>query len=114
VGVAKLTGVVLGKYDKDPWKAGPPSEGQLRYLATLGAPEPGKLSKWGATKLINHLVERREQGLAAPNQVQEMQALGIDPQTATALTFLQAGSAIRDISAANKSLGLDRQSSSGG
>lgn len=99
VGVAKAIGVKLTKYDKDPWKSGPATPAQLNLLRQLGVTQPGKLSRWGGTKMIKALLKRKDEKRAQVAQVGKMLRLGMDEQNARLLTESQASHALREVEA---------------
>jgi superfamily II DNA or RNA helicase len=94
VGVAKLIGCKMTNYDKSDWVAGKPSSQQLDYLRYLGVETNGKISKWGASKLIKHLKDRETAGLATPRQIDRLLSIGVDGDIARIMTKAEASDAI--------------------
>jgi superfamily II DNA or RNA helicase len=91
VGVAKILDINLNrKYDLDRQGRNPASDKQLGMLKHLGVDAPAGLSRWGASKLIDKLVKRRDMGFASPKQVRTLLAGGINEEVARSLTVGQA------------------------
>jgi superfamily II DNA or RNA helicase len=91
VGVAKILDIHLNrKYDLDRRGNNPASGKQLGMLRSFGVEAPASLSKWGASKLIDKLVKRKQMGLASPSQVKTLLSGGINEEVARSLTTQQA------------------------
>lgn len=81
VGVSEMLGVKLNSnYDILTDYVDPPTQKQINYLRTLGMSRPEMLSKWGASKMIDKLVKRRDMGLATPKQMRELVRTGHAPE----------------------------------
>jgi superfamily II DNA or RNA helicase len=98
VGVAKLLDIKLNrKYDLDKRGDNPASQRQLSFLRGLGLTAPDGLSKWGASKMIDKIQKRKEQGLASVGQVKVLLSSGVNEAIARQMTGVAAGSAITEI-----------------
>lgn len=98
IGVCKILDVKLNrKYDIDRRGTNPASQGQLNYLKVLGVKAPESLSKWGASKLINKLVKRKDTGLASAHQVQTLLGSGMFADRARQLSTVEASLAIAEL-----------------
>lgn len=98
IGVCKILDVKLNrKYDLDKKGYNPASQGQLNYLKVLGVKAPESLSKWGASKLINKLLKRKENGLASAQQVQSLLSTGMHADRARQLSNDEASLAISEL-----------------
>lgn len=81
VGISEMLGVTLNKnYDILTDYVVPPTQKQINYLRALGMSRPEMLSKWGAIKMIDKLVKRRDMGLASPKQMKELIKTGLAPE----------------------------------
>ena len=58
------------------WEIGPPTEGQLKTLEKWGI-FPDEIESAGkASKLIDRLIKRKEEGLATPKQIRFLESKG--------------------------------------
>lgn len=81
VGISTMLGVTLNhQYDILTDYVDPPTQKQINYLKALGMSRPEMLSKWGACKMIEKLVNRRDKGLASPRQMKELIKTGFSPE----------------------------------
>jgi superfamily II DNA or RNA helicase len=100
VGLANAVGIQLNKkHDLDRRNNNPPTEKQIYRLERLGMRRDAamKLSKWGASKYIKTLANRREAGFARLDKLGELLAEGVQPDFARSLTDYEAWSAIKEI-----------------
>lgn len=98
VGVSKILDVKLNrKYDLDKKGGNPASEAQIRKLSSMGMVNPGELSKWGASKMIDKLMKRQKEGLASVSDVRVLLSAGVSPDIARVMTAANASSAINDL-----------------
>jgi superfamily II DNA or RNA helicase len=95
VGISTMLGVRLNPgYDILTSYVDPPSQKQINYLRTLGMSRPEMLSKWGASKMIDKLVRRRDKGLASPKQMRELIKTGLAPEHVRDFTRGEASKAL--------------------
>lgn len=100
VGVSKILDIKLNaKHDLDKRGINPASPAQLGLLKHLGVTAPDGISKWGASKLIDKLMKRKNSGLASAQQIQIMLSNGVDPKLARSMSTEAARSAIVEIDA---------------
>lgn len=100
VGVSKILNVKLNpKFDLDSRGTNPASKAQLGYLRSLGMTAPDSLSKWGASKMIDKILKRKDQGLASVSQVRSLLSSGVNSDMARVMTSQAAGEAIKELSA---------------
>lgn len=98
LGIAKTLDIPINrKYDMDSRGINPASDAQKRYLASMGVQDPGKLSKWGATKLIDQLLRRKKMNLASPSQVGKLMSMGVLPDMARSMTYENATQALEQL-----------------
>lgn len=102
VGVSKLLDIKLNrKFDLDKNGSNPATSAQVGMLRSLGITvSPDGLSKWGASKMIDKLMKRREKGLASPVQVQALLSSGVDVILARDMNSAMAKAAIVELDAA--------------
>ena len=98
IGVSKLLDISLNrKYDIDKRGINPASDKQLGMLRSLGITTPENLSKWGASKMIDKIMKRKDQNLASPAQVKKLLVAGVNPELARAMSFSDASISIHDL-----------------
>lgn len=98
VGVSKLLDIKLNrKYDIDKKGNNPASDRQLSFLRSLGITAPESLSKWGASKMIDRLMKRKEKGMASVGQVQALLSSGVKDELARTMSNAEAVDAIVQI-----------------
>ena len=68
----------------------PATAAQLKYLASFGVEGCKNISKNRASTLINFLADRRERKLASMKQVTHIIRMGVDPDKARAMSFVEA------------------------
>lgn len=96
--VSRILDIPLNKkYDIDYGGINPASDKQKDYLRSLGVAYPDKLSKWGASKLIDQLLRRKRLQLANANQVSQLLNSGVLPEMARSMTSTQARNAINKL-----------------
>ena len=96
VGVGKILDIRLKRrWDMDPKGTNPATDGQLKYLQTLGVQYPTGISKWGASKLIEKLKKRKDMGLATVGQVKALLDLGVREDLARVMSADEARAAVR-------------------
>ena len=101
VGVSKLLDIKLNrKYDLDKNGANPASSAQMGMLRGLGITAPDGLSKWGASKMIDKLLKRKEKGQSTAVQVQALLSSGVDATIAREMSGAEAKAAIIELDAA--------------
>ena len=102
-GCGQMMGIKLSRqHDFDRRGTNPASDAQKRMLRGLGLTEVDALSKWGASKLIDKLVKRRDADMAHPTVVRDLLAAGVNPDIARGLTAPSARTALAEIAAANR------------
>ena len=99
IGFSKLLDINLNrKYDLDKKGTNSASDKQLWMLRSLGISTPEGLSKWGASKMIDKLMKRKDQGLASANQVKALLSSGVEQNLARSMSTSDASSAITKLS----------------
>lgn len=97
LGVADLLGLKFNrKYDFGVAGGGFATEKQIKFLNILGVDASDKMSKYGASKLIDKLVRRRAAGKATPRQLGKVSGY-VDPEYARQLSIAQADEIIRQV-----------------
>jgi hypothetical protein len=98
VGVSRILDIKLNrKYDLDKRGVNPASSAQLGMLRGLGMETPDGLSKWGASKMIDKIVKRRDKGFASVPQVKRLLEFGVNADLARSMSGKDASSAISEI-----------------
>ena len=98
VGVSKILDIKLNrKYDLDKRGQNPATEKQIGLLRSLGLSTPENLSKWGASKMIDKLMKRRDNHLATATQVQTLLTAGVNSAYARVCTAEEASQAITEL-----------------
>ncbi len=96
VGIADVLGIpIKAGWDFDPDHRA--TEKQRGLLKKLGMEDTGDLSKFGASKAIDHLLKRIDQGLATARQVARLVSLGVAPEDARNMKFRDATAAIDEL-----------------
>lgn len=114
ISVSKTLDVKLNhRFDFDKTGDNPATDRQRNFLRALGVKDPEYLSKWGASKLISKLKERRELGLATPVQVNNLIKSGVNPETARSLKANEAKRIIQDMQNKGKTKWANTPSASG-
>jgi superfamily II DNA or RNA helicase len=100
VGVSSVLGLKLNrKYDLDKQGRNPASDKQLGLLRSLGVEVPDGVSKWGASKLIDKIMKRRDSGLASVRQLHALLGSGVNEALARQMSAAQAKDAIQELDA---------------
>ena len=96
-GVSKILGVTLkARYDFDKTGANPASESQVGWLSRAGVQDAGKLSKWGASKLISAIKKRQDSGLCSFQDAHALMAAGMPEKFALSQSPESASRALRN------------------
>lgn len=95
--IGSLVGAKLSKKPVDSKYNPPSSENQRRFLRDLGHPNPDRLSRGDAGRLITALKERKDKGLAHPMLVDKLVFVGVDKEIARELTHVEAKARIKEL-----------------